>query len=197
MLWETPHSGDHSAAALAIVWNADRTGILLIKRRDIPVWVLPGGGIEKGETPSQAACREVWEETGVFSSTTRPLAYFTPVNRLSYPTFLLECIWNRGTPGPTEESKEAAFFPLEALPSPLFFIHRDWIKEALFWGQGEMHNEDASEGGAASKRNGWFSRPLHEVTYAKVFCYFFRHPSWVIKVLIQRWKMRQERKKTR
>ena len=28
------------------------------------VWTLPGGGINKGETPSEAGKREVWEETG-------------------------------------------------------------------------------------------------------------------------------------
>ena len=28
------------------------------------VWTLPGGGIKKGETPGDAAIREVWEELG-------------------------------------------------------------------------------------------------------------------------------------
>ncbi len=28
-------------------------------------WTLPGGGLEAGETPAEAAVREVWEETGM------------------------------------------------------------------------------------------------------------------------------------
>jgi 8-oxo-dGTP pyrophosphatase MutT (NUDIX family) len=28
-------------------------------------WVTPGGGVEEGESHEQAACRELWEETGI------------------------------------------------------------------------------------------------------------------------------------
>lgn len=39
--------------------------LFLARRADLPdVWQCPQGGIDDGETPEQAALRELWEETG-------------------------------------------------------------------------------------------------------------------------------------
>ncbi|MCJ0601479.1 NUDIX hydrolase, partial [Enterococcus cecorum] len=38
--------------------------VLLVKRRDFPLWDLPGGVVESDELPSEAAIREMYEETG-------------------------------------------------------------------------------------------------------------------------------------
>jgi len=38
--------------------------ILLVKRKDYPIWDLPGGKIESGESPKESAIRETFEETG-------------------------------------------------------------------------------------------------------------------------------------
>ncbi len=40
-------------------------GVLLLKHRRLGIWVQPGGHIDTGETPWEAALREVWEETGL------------------------------------------------------------------------------------------------------------------------------------
>ncbi len=44
--------------AAAVVFDDEKRNVLLVKRRDVPVWVLPGGGIDPGESPEDAAVRE-------------------------------------------------------------------------------------------------------------------------------------------
>jgi 8-oxo-dGTP pyrophosphatase MutT (NUDIX family) len=39
--------------------------VLLIKHKKLGFWLNPGGHVEEGELPHQAAEREFWEETGV------------------------------------------------------------------------------------------------------------------------------------
>ncbi len=53
--------GAHLGANVIITYD-DK--ILLEKRRDSDTWGLPGGGVKKYETESQAIAREVYEELG-------------------------------------------------------------------------------------------------------------------------------------
>ena len=52
--------------------------VLMVKHRadGEEYWVLPGGGIEDGETPEQAAVRELKEECGINGSVLRFAGYF-------------------------------------------------------------------------------------------------------------------------
>ena len=50
--------------------------ILLIQRQDDHLWAIPGGLSEVGETPAQAAERELWEEAGVHGKASRLLGLF-------------------------------------------------------------------------------------------------------------------------
>jgi 8-oxo-dGTP pyrophosphatase MutT (NUDIX family) len=54
----------HREGAMAVVLSADRRQVLLLRREIFFLWDLPGGGIEKNESPEAAAVRETREETG-------------------------------------------------------------------------------------------------------------------------------------
>jgi len=103
--------------------------ILLIKRRDIPVWVLPGGGIDQGESPETAACREMEEETGYQVKIVRKIAEYTPTNRLAKLTHFYEVQAIAGAPKTGAETRAVEFFDLDHLPL-LPPPYRHWIADA-------------------------------------------------------------------
>lgn len=118
-------------AAVGIIFF--NQNILLVKRRDVPVWVLPGGGIDDGETPEIACIREVKEETGIDTTIARKVGIWLPINRLGSAAYVFVCTIN-ALPKELvaqEESEEVRFFPLNALPKTLFFLHKTWLDTAL------------------------------------------------------------------
>ncbi|MDH3427947.1 MAG: NUDIX domain-containing protein, partial [Gemmatimonadota bacterium] len=64
----------HHDIAVALIWDSGR---LFIQRRPVDgllggLWEFPGGKVEPGESPRQAAVREVVEETGMSIRLTGP-----------------------------------------------------------------------------------------------------------------------------
>jgi 8-oxo-dGTP pyrophosphatase MutT (NUDIX family) len=105
--------------------------VLLIKRRDIPVWVLPGGGIEPGELPEVAACREMEEETGCQVEIVRKIALYNPRNRLSKITHFYEVKLKSGFLKTGNETKDLQFFSPTDLPKHLPPPYAHWIADAV------------------------------------------------------------------
>jgi 8-oxo-dGTP pyrophosphatase MutT (NUDIX family) len=60
----------------AVVIHDDRMRLLLCLHHDKNIWVAPGGLIEPGEQPADAAVRETWEETGLFVELTGILGVY-------------------------------------------------------------------------------------------------------------------------
>jgi 8-oxo-dGTP pyrophosphatase MutT (NUDIX family) len=94
-----------------------------------PMWLPPGGWVDRGETPRQAARREVWEELGVRVDVGRALA--TRGGGYGELTILFDC--RRLDEAPfrfSDEIARAEFFHPEALP-PMAEIARACLAEAL------------------------------------------------------------------
>jgi 8-oxo-dGTP diphosphatase len=149
-------------AAIGIILNADQTQVLLIKRCDVAIWVLPGGGIEKNEKAEEALKREIQEETGYQVQILRKCAEYTPVNRLASFTSVFMAQIESGEMRLSEESAEIAFHPITKLPSCIFPPHVHWLKEAL-------------------TQPILIRRPLTEVSYGSLGKYFLCHPWKVLR----------------
>lgn len=149
-------------AAIGIVLNADQTQVLLVKRRDVPVWVLPGGGIEANEEPEEALIREIQEETGLLIRVMRKCAEYSSINRLAAFTAVFICHIQSGEMLLSNETTDIAFFPITKLPSSIFPPHAHWLQEAL-------------------SHHTLIQRPLTEISYIALCQYFIYHPWQVIR----------------
>lgn len=105
--------------------------VLMIRRADVPVWVLPGGAIDPGETPEEATVREMEEETGFQVKIIRKIAEYSPANRLTKYTHFFECAIVSGEAKLTEETSGIDFFPTDALPKKMPAPYPQWIADAL------------------------------------------------------------------
>lgn len=87
-------------------------------------WSLPGGHIEVGETPVQAAQRETLEEAGLGIKNIKFLTYTNDLftENKHYITLWFEADWASGRPTINEPDKwiEQTWVNKNDLPSPLF-----------------------------------------------------------------------------
>lgn len=79
-------------AAGTVVTDPERGVLMLWRHRfitDTWGWEIPAGRVDPGETPAEAAAREVLEETGWRPTGLRPLVTYQPTNGLSDQRFHL------------------------------------------------------------------------------------------------------------
>lgn len=114
-----------------VLFSEDREKVLLVKRGDLPVWVVPGGGVEKGESDEEAVRRETEEETGFKASIVRKTGIYQ--KRTDYPTrktHVFECRVISGKAKLGEETAAVKYWPIKNLPRQLPFYQTVWIKDA-------------------------------------------------------------------
>ncbi|SDS81918.1 NUDIX domain-containing protein [Actinoplanes derwentensis] len=113
--------------SVSVVVVDDCSRILLVRHAGDPAgWAVPGGAVDIGESPAQAAVREIREETGVQIGRPRLLdvlggadfeVTYPNGDQVAYVTAVYQAGLVGGTPVPDyEEISEVGWFALSELP---------------------------------------------------------------------------------
>jgi 8-oxo-dGTP pyrophosphatase MutT (NUDIX family) len=95
--------------------------VLLTRRRDNGQWCLPSGGMDAGESPSETAIREVFEETGLEVRVKRLVGVYSDPNQLvmyvdgtkvQIVAIHFEAEITGGTLGLSDETSDFGYFSL-------------------------------------------------------------------------------------
>jgi len=142
-----------------------RAGIVLIKenkvalierhRAGLDYYVFPGGGMDEGETPEQAAIRETLEELGIEVRIKQKVAEITlgPKSRQIY--FLVEHISGEFGTGTGEEFTDSdPNDPDEGIYVPIWMPIDELPRHA------NIYPADVSKLVVKSVRDGWRKKPL-------------------------------------
>ena len=124
----------------------DEDGRVLLQRRgDCNKWGFPGGAIELGETPEEAAVREFREETGLDIKVSDIIGIYTDCNQKlpngdRFQSILI--VYRAETVGgqlkcDNTETLELRFFDLDEIPELFCKQHED-IKNDLL----KLHNKE-------------------------------------------------------
>jgi ADP-ribose pyrophosphatase YjhB (NUDIX family) len=107
-------------------------GLVLVKRKFEPYvgdWCLPGGFIEATEHPSESACREVLEETGLTISQPRLVDAHSPGRGINVVILFYVATDASGIPIAGDDASEVGVFQKDSLPPNVAFeLHRNIIR---------------------------------------------------------------------
>ncbi len=137
-----PYTYEYPRPALTvdcIVFGLDdeELKVLLIQRKNEPFagrWALPGGFVDVGETPEQAARRELEEETGLANVSLEQLHTFGEPDRdprehvVSVAHYALVNVADTRVRA-ADDARQAAWFPVRK-PPPLAFDHAKILRMA-------------------------------------------------------------------
>jgi len=118
------------AVNVAVIKNGK---ILLTQREDFETWILPGGGVDEGESVAQAAIRETKEETGLDVELTKLVGIYFRRSKIFDDHIVLftakpvdgkiKC-----QPG---ETIAIEWFPYNRIPSSLSIGHQRRINDVI------------------------------------------------------------------
>ncbi|EKE11317.1 MAG: NUDIX hydrolase [uncultured bacterium] len=94
----------------------EKNRILFVLRNDYDLWNLPGGGLEKGESPWEGVIREIKEETGLNAEVIRLIGVYSKPDK-DEVVFSFECKVIDGELTLNEEAKDIRYFPFNEIPN--------------------------------------------------------------------------------
>lgn len=125
---------------VVVAGERPRRAVLLVQRGAEPFagrWALPGGFVDEGERPEDAARRELAEETGLrLDGALLPVGTFGDPGR-DPRGWTVAAAYVVQVPGPPprvtggDDAAEAAWFAEDKLPVPLAFDHEAVVEIAL------------------------------------------------------------------
>ena len=96
--------------------------LLFVREREDSCWSLPGGWADVGDSPSEVAVREVYEESGYHTRAVKLLAVYDrdrqghpPLSNYVYKLFF-KCELLSGSPSSSVETDAVAFFGENEIP---------------------------------------------------------------------------------
>lgn len=124
---------ENPVPATCLIVPDDQNKVLLVKRSVDPqkgLWCLPGGFIELGESPEDAALRELHEETGLKGKINKLLGVITNPNKLYDTVLLVGYLVNEysGSMIAGDDASDIAFFSHYNLPEIAFESHMKFIR---------------------------------------------------------------------
>ena len=125
---------EKNGAFLILFKDNSRKEVFLVFRSDYPIWVLTGGGIEKGETAQKAAVREAEEETGFKVKLIKKIGIYHVLNkreRLIRKTYFFEGRRIDGDFKPEFPGCKGKWFNVDSLPVDITFRTKQEILDAL------------------------------------------------------------------
>jgi ADP-ribose pyrophosphatase YjhB (NUDIX family) len=107
--------------------------ILLTKREDFEIWILPSGGVEDGESIAQAAIRETKEETGLDIELTGLIGIYSRLGNMLPNHAVLFTARPVGGEIKCQEGEtlDVKWFGFDEIPNPLARGQKRRIEDAI------------------------------------------------------------------